>query len=394
MSHIDRGRRAALAVRIAAAVELESRPLPGADKHATQQRDAILSEAFLEADYAEGGEGQLDHRVREIAAKLEGRQIVGSGPAIDELRRRRDGLVQKLRTLDCTACATAEKVCSGTKVQDSHIVTSSGHCIKPLKDLVAYAEALAREIYEACDRTFCVPHLEFSTSDAQRDADRALLKDFGINGISETRGEKPSIMLEIKDGHFRWKTLCQTLYVLVHELVCHAYQGGAAANRPNADEKCSWSEGWMDRLAFELVRHWIGQSDPRVPEFLQRYAPAVDTHTVQFHERRYEASGTLTPLYQERRLSARQTFDDMKQAWSLQSQQHLPSHRVTRFSTKLNLCNVSGENREKIVTWLSVNTAGPGMRYERTLQACSEFLGHGDPGIFLERLDTIGSGRD
>lgn len=390
MSHIDLGRRASLFVRIVTALEMQARELPNSDDQVADENDHFVRQVLLEADRAQRGTRRLDAKLREIAVVVQDYAIEGDGPAVQELRRRRDALAARLAAVNCETCArAAEKICTGGAA-DSDVV-AHGQCIALLHELLDFVQLRAAELYRSFNDDFEPPGVEFSTSNAHRYADRDLLATFGIHAWTDVSGETASINLEIKDEKFKWETLCQSVYVLAHEFVCHVYQGGAAGFRPNAHDKCSWSEGWMDRLAYELVRHWSQDDAIALPKVFEWHRDSLEEHCHMFHEARYadKQSGTLKAKDRKRRRSARGAFDVIKRCWS--AGVRVPAHRVARLSTKLNLCSLTGAEREKIVTWLAVNTVLPGSkRLERTLQACSAFLEHGNAAAFLNELDTIG----
>jgi hypothetical protein len=128
--------------------------------------------------------------------------------------------------------------------------------------------------------------------------------------------------------------------VLAHELVCHAFQGlEAPSQRQNADETCSWSEGWMDRLAFTLIHQWLDTRTKSLPGWLRSDPGAAQNACNRLHSRRYISPVDPLDEYQvTRRVYASWAFDHLRRVWATSpAGDATADHRVVRFSLRLNL---------------------------------------------------------
>jgi hypothetical protein len=250
----------ALSLRLGAAFYLEALPLSGADERAKSKQVNLLARVYAAADGLQDEPiGALDVSLRRVAAEIKKVDIEGEGEAFDDLRARQQRLVKHLRSISCAKCAkSSADICRGDSEHDRMIVSNGGKCIAALKELSKGVEDEARGIYDYA--TFTRPVLFLSTSPTIHSADRGMFKKFNIGGYSESlAAPMPTsiIGLEIRERAFDWNTLCGILYVLAHETVCHGFQSIDGGTRAGAEEKCAWSEGWMDRLAFKLSVEWI-----------------------------------------------------------------------------------------------------------------------------------------
>ena len=62
------------------------------------------------------------------------------------------------------------------------------------------------------------------------------------------------VELELMPRKLDAETIAALPYVLVHEFVCHALQGPWSHDRISSDESSQFSEGWMDHVAFRILK--------------------------------------------------------------------------------------------------------------------------------------------
>lgn len=78
-----------------------------------------------------------------------------------------------------------------------------------------------------------------------------------LSGQSTARERSRKVTIFFPDERLDGRSLIRVAYVLFHELICHAFQAWHADAPENAGKGCSWSEGWMDAVAFEAALAWI-----------------------------------------------------------------------------------------------------------------------------------------
>jgi hypothetical protein len=397
--HMELQRRKALAVRLTTAAEVEGLPLPGADVKATGQLSAFLDTVNAAANSLEADDvTTFEASLHKVARDLEAYAFHGNGPAIVELNRRRDSLVRKLRAWSCWDCVAGTGLlpCEGKdRNYDDSVVDARGACIAALREISRLVREEVEQLYATQAKSLPPVQLRFATEPVHRNAARGLFNEFGISGWTDLRDG--TVGLEIKDRAFDRKALCQALYVRAHEMVCHAFQGlQGMARRQNADETCSWSEGWMDRLAFLLTEHWLDTRRHALPDGLRSDIGVAKEVCSRFHRRRYEPP--LDPLedyHFARRDAARWAFDHLRGAWTtIRSSTIEADHRVVQFSLRLNLKHVAQEDRETICQLLTAYLVDEqSARYGLALAACSAFLDeHDDAKTLLGDLEALAHG--
>jgi hypothetical protein len=161
----------------------------------------------------------------------------------------------RCQALSCRKCAeltSHKKICAGS-ARDSITVTERGECMAHFKTLFAAAEEIARAYY----RTYAAPVLDrrdvnitFSTVGSD-DKPHQIPVEFFLTGdtvFQDVRHSAASeVMLRLCIKRFDWQTYLATLYVLLHECVCHAFTGLAAnRKRPSRVPYDGFAEGWMD----------------------------------------------------------------------------------------------------------------------------------------------------
>jgi hypothetical protein len=222
-----------------------------------------------------------------------------------------------------------------------------------------------------------------------------LLKEFHVNGWTDVRGRDKGALvgLEVEDRALNWSTLCQSLYVLMHEYVCHAFQGVCSTERCNADETCSWSDGWMDAFAWCLLERWLEGDHSSLPQWLQRDLVALKDHCQSLHLRRYQGGQgpSMTEVHLVRRVNARKAFYALERGMAgPRSRRLLASRRASAFSVQYNVAGVSRDQRDEICALLEAGLCQHGETQSvctaAVAHACNAFVAHGDPGELASQL--------
>jgi hypothetical protein len=170
------------------------------------------------------------------------------------------------------------------------------------------------------------------------------------------------VKLSIRDDSFDWTSACQLPYVLLHELLCHAYQGIAAPaergqQRIVVDGSCAWTEGWMDVLALWTAMTWL-KNHPSEPEWVARESGSLQVAFAKLHARRAEAQSTLPRLQRERRTAAREAVGhllaEMSRFYTGPDREDLSRERVYAFSLSLNTLRIQQTDRDQQLDNLAV----------------------------------------
>lgn len=214
-----------------------------------------------------------------------------------ELDRRLELLQSNLRGHDCSACAKAGggHLCN-TDLLDDVTVDRAGVCVTELKAVFEWAQQLAVAAYERF-----VPSVGATTGvtllfeTAARDDLPSLpnLPPLQAGIEFETPGSALAayVKLTFSPDHFDERALPLCPYLLVHELVAHAFlavSGPRSLRRPPFAED-GWAEGWMDSVAFVVLdRALLGEAPFQgfpAPPWLEPVA--VKLQATAFHKARY-----------------------------------------------------------------------------------------------------------
>jgi hypothetical protein len=405
--HLKLSQRKALAARLAFAQHLDFSELPACDQDALNEFtkfSRLIIDRANDIDEATVQNGRLDSFLSDIAESLNKFAITVVGPAGDELRRRKQDLHDRLAAIDCEHCAGGPGVCSGEPDHDDPLVAKTGLCLKPIQKMVDLLKTEVTGLYEkAAPASIKVPHFVFNTFSMPGGPGAGLLESFHVAGESKVRDcEIPvSIVgLSLKRQAFDWPTFCQVPYVLMHEFLCHAFQGllaspdaSAPTKREGADETCPWTEGWMDRFAAYLAKRWIGQA--RGSEWFRFREDRARGHIEDIHKGRYEESPSLKGLPLLRRRAAARTFDALQRGFAGHGRQSVATSAMLRFSLRLNLFDAPQQQgrlswRERALALIETKLSVPGSRtYDDTIGTCRAFAEHGDPIRFVKELEKV-----
>jgi hypothetical protein len=105
------------------------------------------------------------------------------------------------------------------------------------------------------------------------------------------------VILESDARFFDWPSLLCVTWLFAHELICHAFQGRAGKRRDPCDEHCPFYEGWMDEVAFALLRHFLlpiaaSPTTAAAPSFLVEHGQDVLDQATIFRKARYGRHGS------------------------------------------------------------------------------------------------------
>ena len=396
--------RTSIAIRLAAAIEVEaiqivddSTDRPALIEQALNAKIAFLTFIRAQADQLlMANEESFKSVLDQIPEMLSAYVFDHKNPAVAPLIDARARLIKRLasRSIQCSSASCA--YCDDVPLPPEQL--GKVPCIREIVDLARNVEDMVRAIYEPFAK-LPQERVRFITRRTHAAQSHGLFQQFHISGSTDVQIErdKAIVCLQFKDQHFDWPTLCQTLYVLAHEMVCHAFQACGANERENADERCGWSEGWMDGLAWSFTEAWIEHGDAALPDWLRAGDSALES-CYAFHQGRYSLPqpGSLDPTSMNRRKNARAAFRTLRQA--LDGSAFATSSalaKATEFSVRLNACALDAETRDEIVVALIRGLASKDTqrsRFENVIGSCSSFCDHNDPVRLLKDLKTSVNG--
>jgi hypothetical protein len=255
-----------------------------------------------------------------------------------------------------------------------------------------FAETIERRVraaYVANDalRSATSPEITYQTwlipLDPIHDGD---FGQFRIIGTADISSAPRRIKLKIRDQKLNGRDLCHVAYVLHHELVCHGFQRGnnaTSGGSGGAHPTCHWSEGWMDKLAFELAKDWVEQGGA-AQQWLPLGSVNAQGAISSYHEARYTNPPDLTELDAKIRRAARQSFQDLQDAFvqnGLARSERDARDLVYRFSLTVNAHQQAEASRLKDISAMLQSlllSSALAHRSAEPAEACLDFVNHRD----------------
>ena len=276
-----------------------------AEEETGQPSNDVPLETFLE-EAVEAGEAS----VRDLAVRLKRPVDAKLAAVLRALRRR----VEHPRCLRCVAAGGT--ACTGSD-EDQILVAAGGGCILEIKDAFRQAFSLARRLYnERGGPSLVEPTVTLSTEYLAAPASLLPGRPLSLNARTSYDDESGAAKwseVEVRTAalHLAEDCLGSLRYLLLHELLCHAFQM-AASPGPRKNPRSivdPLSEGWMDGLAAELIKRaappsGIGASDAR--KALNLHLDRADIHRSRpFPQAEYvgigvDASALVFRLLQEK----------------------------------------------------------------------------------------------
>jgi hypothetical protein len=266
-------------------------------------------------------------------------------------------LVKSLRNHTCKKCFE-DKQCSEEKEywckpngETYDNIHSRGACIAPLKalfkELHEWVGSLWRDLASNAGMP-SLPVIVFSTRspDFHEDDAEPIIEEFDIGGFALSECDDDGafytqVGLVIRRNAFDWPQYSILPYILLHEILCHAFQSlGRPTSRPNAEPSDAWSEGWMDCVAYELAQEWLEQSKHfhTKKECRDARRQTTELHNARYPKRRSEGdlhTGNGRDIFYAVLDSYGKRYDHLSRS----------RHPVTRFSLRLNAIPMLAEER-------------------------------------------------
>ena len=370
--------RLSIGLRFAAAIELRN---PPALDPSLQLLESMFAEIDRTAEKLIKAGGDHKKQVRLVDTLIAELHELVEQPGGGELAPMVGRLEQRIRPDSAAGAAGIDNLCGLVKICDYVIGR-----VRELyaRQLDATEDTLPRPLCEAkCVRSDS-RHAYFGDNGDNK---------FGVNALTRIDAEKILVCIELKPKNLDIAAAAQTLYLLVHETVCHAYQSLDGVCRSNSDDTCAWSDGWMDTLAWRLTERWIVKDAPHLPDWLTDKPENGKRWCRTFHDRRY-LEPRCAPMREgdlEERCQARESFEALCGLWdkALPYGADIESHRATVFSLLLNHCDVADKTRRLLIAELNTALNRRQPRWDDVAGVCSEFIEYRDPGRLLEDLTAL-----
>lgn len=205
------------------------------------------------------------------------------------------------------------------------------------------------------------------------------------------RSYRSLVALEIKDDSFDWRALCGVPYVLMHEILCHAFQGLNGVERALADHQCAWSEGWMDYIALLCTETWLAKA-ANVPAWVRNSNSNVRIEAIKLHDGRFPRPGAALSGWLSSRVNARNAARSLERIYQGASRTTFYADlRLLRFSLRFNLEAIPQKARNDIVGELGLALEGMSGDQKRddAVAACERFAEDGNWADFLNVLISL-----
>lgn len=385
--------RAAAGIRMAAAELIEAAPIARADT--LDRRSRLLDLINAHADQIPLHSAPLVGRLGALVALVE--QSLQQEP--DSLLSRNlqdflDALNARHGNDRCAACARRPDLEERCRALGSWSNACPPHlCVGQMAHLLLELEHRTRSIYGRHVEAAASTVVSFSLGHVARGSEQGFIPEFHLDGSTRAVGRASAVQIVFEDRSIDLRTMRQAAYVCTHELVCHAFQGIQDDSRRNVGASCSWSEGWMDTVAWLLLEQWLNKGG--LPDWLTQ-APtprsAID-ECRQLHDRRYvgRQGRVMDPENVLRRRQARDACEKIYRWWSG------PDFRLARyglqklvsFSIHLNAATLDDRQREdlivRLVTGLLLST---GNLFDQTIVACEAYIDDArkDPFALIRKL--------
>lgn len=338
MQHLDLDQLAPFAARYLISQEvLRSR--------ARSERDRdVLANIRQVADLVPEESGLQEH-FDYLSEYIKTQQARFAGDISKEFSDALNQVVGALPTHHCECCSAKDKRCA-KGVSTFINVDGGGRCISPLKRLFVELQFWVQDLVQqlpTCS-SYAKATIQFSTINWNFYDERHIVQKFSVGGYAASyrlgNGHATRVSLAVRDKSFQWEQFCMLPYVLLHEILCHAFQSlDNPIVRENAHAADAWSEGWMDRLAFELAREWL----KRRQRSLRLSPPEFDDAKQQMrllHDFRYRRTDLRPPADDEVKSLPEDGRDAFIEVRAKYDQKYGPlsisEHPLTRFSLRLN----------------------------------------------------------
>lgn len=188
-----------------------------------------------------------------------------------------------------TAQLPVEAICTGGVTTDDETVDRGGLCLVRIRELFDYCLGLVTAYYQ---RFAGLPEgTDFRASlhlQVQWEIVRPMFSYYHLDASTRRAANEATVRVDL--GFAGWSPSCYfALFPLfIHELFAHAFANRASPPGSAADETSLFEEGWMDYVAWWVVRQLreeraltAGAKPGRLPLFEPRFQEAAKFHTLR-----------------------------------------------------------------------------------------------------------------
>lgn len=267
-------------------------------------------------------------------------------------------------------------------------------CLREVQAILDALNTFVRWIYGRVVSDFSPPEIFLETAHLHEHQTTDMLDEAAITGtcrVSDISYPVSIVGLGFRDDAVDWVSLCQLPYVLMHELVCHAYQGLVGSGRRAASTGCGWSEGWMDALAFRFTEAWLKDASENLPDWLLESKSSVLQACATLHSRRRKPQSNLRPVDLNQRIALWEAVESLERAFRGKGRREaFGISRLLSFSLRLNLLAIPQIERNDTLDKLALALElFQGDRLDQVIIACSRFAEHGEWQGFKEALGDL-----
>jgi hypothetical protein len=382
LKELSFGRRASLRIRLTTSMVFRAEGLAGACDTSAGKLDAILQNLHCASTKARTmAQPPLGNAVRQAVGDFGDFTFSPQDPTDRLLKHRVDCYRERIAAFECAHC-------SGSDLEERICIAEFAELFDSTKSFVLERYRQAAQGREPAAWPALL--LETTYNHAHQTTD--ILDIAAATGSCRVAdGDSPiSIVgIAITDDAFCWTTLCQLPYGMMHELVCHAFQGLKASKRTVVDKTCAWTEGWMDALAFEVTKEWLAGSNNVA--WVCDARDAVLEAGSRLHGRRREQQGTIMPQVLRRRIAAHGAVADLKRSLCGQDPNPIDAlHRVMQFSFCLNLHEIPQDKRDDIANWIALGLEMfEGVQLDDLISTITRFMQHDNWHALYKDLDSL-----
>ena len=229
----------------------------------------------------------------------------------EDEKARADKLITALKQTDCKACGATrgkgpDSYCTGYPAEDNSIIAAEGQCVSAIMKLAELIIQLTHDTYEKLLSTInyhfdCTQvEIEIIVAPSKGRRSTAVLGDYQQGGESHIR--QAVLTLSI-DPEAEDKEIYEVPYLLAHEIMVHGVQsiaGGAVTEE--VPESCCFTEGMVDRAAFEVIRDAFNGTQLFANDEFSAASQPMSSKTSTRHEDRINIetyTGTPRPVRQQ-----------------------------------------------------------------------------------------------
>lgn len=394
-SHIPLQRRKGLAMQMMVAATLEDHyGYSTATHYEYEQVLKQLSE--ISSQDRNLSTQRLDHFLNKSVDQIKCRCKINFNDNIStKINRRLGELNVLMANFDCSKCHADQKVCDGNRSNDDKIFSESEFCLEALRYIFNYVVRQTQQLQkEICGNVY-MPTYNLATDIVDIDSEIQLPRSINVTGSYDAGINEVNITF--REDKLNRTTLVQMIYVISHEIVCHGMQGILGeSERENADEHCAWTEGYMDRLTYFHVEHWL-TSDKTLPIWLTRSRPFSVKSCLALHNERNKKS-KIAGSARTKREVASEACDKLRYAFTQRDPSEIRKLKsFFHFSHLINFRSVESKIREELIICLCILLDSNNDAEEifnsidqyDVIRSCYNFLRHKDISYLIKDLERI-----